>query len=220
MSGLDGKSWFQALRSSARIIILGLVGIILAWALLRIASPGTDHDAALALYNTGAGETVARAWWGIASIGDLIWVPLIFWLYVFRNNKHEWTSAVILAVAMVAAMAATDILKMGFNLPRPFKGYPSAWPSPFVRVGNNPTNAAYPSGHTTNAFTVAAIIWTRYKPWRLPFLALGLGTAVGMVVLGYHFPSDVIAGAFLGIIAGSFALSMAKLRSTDAAVTS
>src|SRR5881397_4289689 len=143
LSGLNRKSWLQALKSSARIIVLGLVGIILAWAILRVAFPVTDHDVALALYNTGASETVARAWWVIVSVGDLIWVPLIFWLYVFRNNKHEWTSSAVLAVAMVAAMAATDILKMAFNLSRPFKEYPSGWPSPFVRIGNNPTNAAY-----------------------------------------------------------------------------
>ena len=209
LSGLDRKSWLQALKSSARIIILGLSGIILAWAILRIASPRTDHDLALALYNTGGSETVARSWWIIASVGDLIWVPLIFWLYVFRNNKHEWTTAMILAVAMVAAMAATDVLKLAFQLPRPFTQYPSE----FTHRMELPTNYAYPSGHTTNAFTVATVIWAKYKPWRVPFLALGLGTGIGMIVLGLHFPSDVIAGAFLGLLSASFALSMAQLRS-------
>lgn len=211
LSGLDRKSWLQALKSSTRIIILGLAGIILAWAILRIASPGTDHDAALALFHTGSNDTVASAWWTIASVGDLIWVPLIFWLYVFRNNKHEWTTAVILAVAIVAAMAATDILKLAFHLPRPFTQYPSE----FTARMEQPTNYAYPSGHTTNAFTVASIIWARYKPWRIPFLALGLGTGIGMIVLGLHFPSDVIAGAFLGMLSASFALSMARLRSAS-----
>src|SRR6266849_5500798 len=115
LSGLDRKSWLQALKSSARIIVLGIGGIILAWAILRIASPGTDHDVALAVYNTGASNTIAYVWYAIASVGDLIWVPLIFWLYVFRNNKHDWTSATVLAVAMVAAMAATDILKLAFH---------------------------------------------------------------------------------------------------------
>ncbi len=209
LSGLDRSSWLEALKLSARIIILGLVGIILPWAILRIASPGTDHDLALALYNTGSSETVARAWWAIASVGDLIWIPLIFWLYVFRNNKHDWTTAVILAVAMVAAMAATDILKLAFHLPRPFAQYPSE----FTARMEQPTNYAYPSGHTTNAFTVAAIIWARYKSWRIPFLALGLGTGIGMIVLGLHFPSDVIGGAFLGMLSASFALSVARLRS-------
>ncbi len=216
LPGLDKKSWLRALKSSARVIISGLIGIILAWAILRIALPGTDHDLALALYNTGSIETVARAWWAIASVGDLVWVPLIFWLYVFRNSKHEWTSAVVLAVALVAAMAATDILKLAFHLPRPFTQYPLEFTARFEQ----PTNYAYPSGHTTNAFTVATIIWTRYKPWRIPFLALGLGTGVGMIVLGLHFPSDVIGGAFLGLISGGFALSMARLRSDGQTVTS
>ncbi len=222
-SGLDRNSWLEAVKSSARIIILGLVCIVLAWAILRIASPGTDHDVALALYNTGANETIAQIWWVIASVGDLAWVPLIFWLYVFRNNKHEWTSAAVLAVAMVAALAATDILKLAFHLPRPFTEYRCPAGNAvdcFVPRLEQPTNYAYPSGHATNAFTVATIIWARYKPWRIPFLALGLGTGIGVVVLGLHFLSDVVGGAFLGMLSASFALSMARLRSADATVTS
>src|SRR5207253_869809 len=94
-----------------------------------------------------------------------IWVPLVFWLYVFRNDSSEWTSSLILAVAMVSAMALTDILKAAFNLPRPSQ-VPSLGITP---RGEIPTNPGFPSGHTTNAFTVATVIWSRYPVWRIPF---------------------------------------------------
>ncbi len=158
---------------------------------------------------------MARAAWYVASLGNVVWMPLVFWLYVFRRDKYGWTSAVVLAVAIAASMASNDILKALFNLPRPFDLYPSEFPP---RVGK-PTNAAFPSGHTTMAFTVAAVMWWRYPAWRSPFLAFGIGTALGMIVVGLHFPSDVIAGAFLGITSGDFATSLGKLRSGSASVT-
>jgi len=143
-------------------------------------------------------------------MGDLIWVPLVFWLYVFRKDSTEWTSSLILAVAMVTAMALTDVLKSAFNLPRPFQ-VPSLG---IVARGEIPTNPGFPSGHTTNAFTVATVIWSRYAAWRVPFVLLAIATGVSMIILGLHFPSDVIGGAFLGIFCGTFVLGLAKLRSS------
>jgi membrane-associated phospholipid phosphatase len=35
-----------------------------------------------------------------------------------------------------------------------------------------------------------------------------------MIILGLHFPSDVLGGVFLGIFCGTFVLGLAKLRSS------
>ncbi len=206
-SELDTKSWWLSLRKSAPIILSCLVGIIIAWLILRVIFFDIDKAGVIAVYNTDV--TIDRLVWGIASLGDVIWVPLIFWLYVFRKDKHSWTTAVIVAVAMVASMAAVLLLKTGFNLPRPFNVLPQISPKGEVPP---PTNPGFPSGHTTNAFTVASIMWARYRAWRVPFLTLGVATGVSMVILGLHFPSDVIAGAFLGTLSGAFAVNLAKLR--------
>ena len=111
---------------------------------------------------------------------------------------------------MVSAMALTDVLKAAFNLPRPVQ-IPSLAINP---RGEIPTNPGFPSGHTTNAFTVATVIWSRYPAWRVPFVLLAIATGVSMIILGLHFPSDVIAGVFLGIFCGTFVLGLAKLRSS------
>ncbi len=207
-SELDTKSWWLSLRKSAPVILTCLLGIFLAWLILRVVFFNIDKAGVLAIYN--ADVTIDSIVWGIASLGDVIWVPLIFWLYVFRKDKHDWTSAVIVAVAMVASMAAVLLLKTGFNLPRPF----NVLPQQISAKGEfpPPTNPGFPSGHTTNAFTVASIMWARYRAWRVPFLTLGVATGVSMVILGLHFPSDVIAGASLGALSGAFALNLAKLR--------
>src|SRR5213080_108357 len=210
-AGLDLRSWAKSLRVSKRIILICIIGLVLALLGLRILGTPADTYLALAFYNSIPSDTFVPLIFGIATVGDLIWVPLVFWLYVFRKDSTEWTSSLILAVAMVTAMALTDVLKSAFNLPRPFQ-VPSLG---IVVRGEIPTNPGFPSGHTTNAFTVATVIWSRYATWRVPFVLLAIATGVSMIILGLHFPSNVIGGAFLGIFCGTFVLGLAKLRSSE-----
>src|SRR5256885_11056819 len=209
-AGLDLRSWAKSLRASKRIILICVIGFVLALLGLRILGTPADTYLALAFYHSLSSETFVPLIFGLATVGDLIWVPLVFWLYVFRKDSTEWTSSLILAVAMVTAMALTDVLKSAFNLPRPFQ-LPSLG---IVARGEMRTYPGFPSGHTTNAFTVATVIWSRYAAWRVPFVLLAIATGISMIILGLHFPSDVVGGAFLGIFCGTFGLGLAKLRSS------
>ena len=208
-AGLDLRSWIKSLRAAERIILVCIVGFVVALLGLRILGTSADTYLSIALYNLISGNTLVPLIYGIATVGDFIWVPLVFWLYVFRKDSNEWTSSLILAVAMVTAMALTDLLKTAFNLPRPFQVSSLG----IAARGELPTNPGFPSGHTTNAFTVATVIWSRYPAWRIPFVVLAISTGVSMIILGLHFPSDVLGGVFLGIFCGTFVLSLAKLRS-------
>ena len=209
-AGLDLRSWAKSLRASHRTVLICLIGFVLALLGLRILGTPADTYVALAFYYSLSSDTLVPLIFGIATVGDLIWVPLVFWLYVFRKDNSEWTSSLILAVAMVSAMALTDILKAAFNLPRPSQVLSLG----ITPRGEIPTNPGFPSGHTTNAFTVATMIWSRYPAWRVPFLLLAIATGGSMIILGLHFPSDVIGGVFLGIFCGTFVLGLAKLRSS------
>jgi membrane-associated phospholipid phosphatase len=209
-AGLDLRSWAKSLRDAKRIILICIIGFILALLGLRILGTSADTYLSIAFYDLVSGNTLVPLIYGIATVGDLVWVPLVFWLDVFRKDSNEWTSSLILAVAMVTAMALTDLLKAAFDLPRPFQ-VPSLG---MTARGELPTNPGFPSGHTTNAFTVATVIWSRYAAWRVPFVILAIATGVSMIILGLHFPSDVIGGVFLGIFCGTFVLGLAKLRSS------
>src|SRR5436853_1368016 len=206
-AGVDLRSWLKSLQASYRIILICIFGFILALLGLRLLGTYADTYVATALYRSIPSDLAPVFYW-VATAGDLIWIPLVFWLYVLRKDNHEWTSSLVLAVAMVTAMVLTDLLKTAFNLPRPFQ-LPALG---IVARGEIPTNPGFPSGHTTNAFTVATVIWSRYATWRAPFVALAIATGVSMIILGLHFPSDVIGGAFLGVFCSTFVLGLAKLR--------
>jgi undecaprenyl-diphosphatase len=209
--GFDLRSWIKGSKSSIRIFLACLVGFLLSWLVLWHIAPSINNDGATALYNLVTSNTAIIIVGSIATIGDLVWIPLVFYLYVFRKDPYDWTSSLVLAVAMVSAMALTTILKLSFGLPRPFQTPTLGIMARF----ETPTDHGLPSGHTTSAFTVATVVWARYPSWRIPFTLLGLATGTCMIILGLHFPSDVIAGAFLGIFCGTFAISLARFRSTS-----
>jgi len=68
------------------------------------------------------------------------------------------------------------------------------------------SNQSFPSGHTTEAFTLASVIAARSSGWIVPSLAYTAACLVAYDRLNdrAHFPSDIVAGAALGISVGRF----------------
>lgn len=71
-----------------------------------------------------------------------------------------------------------------------------------------PSFASFPSGHSTTVFATAVAFGALYPKARGILIALAVVVAATRVVLGVHFPSDVIAGAAIGT---AFVLLMVKV---------
>ena len=138
---------------------------------------------------------VCRAFRIISRLGNgVFWYSLMLALLAVDGAR---------AFAPVARMAATGLvctllykwLKSKTSRPRPFAVENA------VRAGADPLDPfSFPSGHTLHAvaFSVVAIAFYPVLAWLLvPFTIL---VAVSRVVLGLHYPSDVLAGAALGAL--------------------
>lgn len=62
------------------------------------------------------------------------------------------------------------------------------------------THQSFPSGHATVAFALATVLGLLAPRWFWPALVLAAAVGVSRVGLGAHYPSDVIAGAIMGML--------------------
>jgi hypothetical protein len=83
---------------------------------------------------------------------------------------------------------------------RPFVVDPTIVPVGHV-PGNNPS---YPSGHATAAYAAAEVLAAVLPARRAEFERLAGEVAFSRLYGGMHFPSDVVAGARIGVMVGSF----------------
>jgi undecaprenyl-diphosphatase len=66
---------------------------------------------------------------------------------------------------------------------------------------------SFPSGHTLHAVSFT-IVTTAHAPELAPILVpFALLVAASRVVLGLHYPTDVAAGAFIGMLLASVSLA-------------
>lgn len=67
---------------------------------------------------------------------------------------------------------------------------------------------SFPSGHTAAAFVFVMMLARFYPSLMLPGFVLALMIGASRVLLGVHYPSDIAAGALLGVLASLAALSL------------
>jgi len=104
-----------------------------------------------------------------------------------------------LFVAIGLPSLFTTLIKNVIGRARPFVGS-VANPYLFDPFHWSPAYASLPSGHTTTAFAVLAAFGTLWPRARTILLIYALLIAVSRVVVTAHHPSDVLAGALVGIV--------------------
>lgn len=69
---------------------------------------------------------------------------------------------------------------------------------------------SFPSGHTAGAFLLASLTIGLYGAIAMPMLLWAALVGCSRVILGVHFPTDILAGAVLGISFASLGLLIAQ----------
>jgi membrane-associated phospholipid phosphatase len=75
---------------------------------------------------------------------------------------------------------------------------------------------AFPSGHATVVFCAMTFVWLLAPKWRWLALLVCLLQASALIVLNYHFLSDVIGGAVLGILCSLASVRMRLFKENHA----
>ena len=136
---------------------------------------------------------------GVSWLGNgIFWYALM--LALLLQHSADALLPVLHMMFVGAVCAATyAMVKRHTGRARPYEVVPS------VSAGAAPLDAfSFPSGHTLHAVAFTLVALRHYPGLATLLVAFTLFTAVSRVVLGLHYPSDVLAGAAIGAaIAGA-----------------
>lgn len=154
--------------------------------------------------NRGASHVGLRTIFRVASrLGDgVIWYALLALLPVLYGSVAIRPAATM-AITGVVGVALYKALKHVFVRERPFITHTS------ISLAAAPLDRySFPSGHTLHAmsFTWQAVAHFPELGWVLVPLAMLI--AASRVVLGLHYPTDVLAGAGIGVALATLGLSV------------
>jgi undecaprenyl-diphosphatase len=132
----------------------------------------------------------------------------VFWYALMAGLLVVGGPAAIPAVAHMAAVGAIGVLLYKWLKSRTLRPRPYQVRTAIHRGADPLDDFSFPSGHTLHAasFSILAIAYFPSAAWLcLPFAVL---VAASRLVLGLHYPTDVLAGAAIGaaLALGSLAL--------------
>lgn len=125
---------------------------------------------------------------------------LIFAVSVYFAFCRGLTEGVKLLLLAAIPFVLVSTVRALIKAPRPYELVD------FCRFSQKPPHykkgSSFPSRHVFSAFLIAVLAF-EYS-WQLGVLALDLSLTLALlrVVLGIHFPKDVICGAIIGVASG------------------
>lgn len=121
------------------------------------------------------------------------WLLLSVFLFLLGGEKRKW-GIMILASLAVTALLANVIIKPAVARIRPFDALqlPILIPPPL--------DYSFPSGHTAAAFAAATAGILQNKKLGVSLFIFAFLMAFSRLYLSVHYPSDVLAGALIGVL--------------------
>ena len=143
----------------------------------------------------------------ITALGDkgFLWIGITLVLLVWkRYRKTAFTLAVSLLICLVAGNL---VLKPLVGRERPFEAG-----SVTELLIDAPEDFSFPSGHTMASFAAAGVLMASDKRLGIPALCIAVLIAFSRLYLYVHYPTDVLAGAALGLFVSFLSCRLCGLK--------
>ncbi len=187
----DGRPWLAGWALGSLLIGIGLY-----------LTQG--YQGGFASLNGAATALPHWLWQGLTLLGDER-VAFALSLFVARHHPQIFWSMLL---AGLAAAAYTHGLKPAFATLRP----PAVLAADqFQLIGPQLRHESFPSGHSVTAAVLFGVL-VYYAPWRalrILGILVAVAAALSRVAVGVHWPVDVAAGLFGGVLAAGCGIWLA-----------
>ena len=102
-------------------------------------------------------------------------------------------------LAGLFALGMNQVIGLFFYRPRP---YVTLHLEPLI---DGASGKSFPSDHTAVSFALATVFAHAYPRWRIPAYACALCIAFARIVVGVHYPGDIVGGIGVGVASGFMA---------------
>lgn len=141
---------------------------------------------------------------GLSAAGNMGVVWLVLGLVAAVALRRPLLFPLVGAAVLLANLASVG-LKEAVDRPRP----PARLPEIETLVPM-PASASFPSGHAAISFAAAIVLCAALPKLAPAFLLLAAAVALSRTYVGVHYPTDVVAGAALGLLVATALLLLVR----------
>ncbi|WNY25205.1 phosphatase PAP2 family protein [Methanolapillus millepedarum] len=154
-----------------------------------------DQSAILWIYNWGGTQFLDFIFVFLSYTGTIRLAAIILSIYFFWRPETRKISYVIVGALLLSNFIIL-ILKLAVDRPRPY-----IWlgVSDIEMLVEASPYTSFPSGHSASAFSTMIVVAWYFRKLIVFGMILATVAAVARVYLLVHYPSDVFAGAIIGI---------------------
>lgn len=167
-----------------------------------------DLSINLWLYHTLDNPIIQKTLVFFTYLGDngIFWITLIILLLISKNTRYL---GFVMLIGLILDFTSTSVIKLIVNRLRPYEAHN------LKLLISAPSGSSFPSIHASTAFVCSWIYFllARKKPYsffRWPILIIAVIISISRIYLLVHYPSDVIAGALIGILIAYLAIYLCQ----------
>jgi undecaprenyl-diphosphatase len=129
-------------------------------------------------------------------LGYLVLFALAVLLFTDRR-RYLKTALIAVISAGVSRFVIVTLIRLFYDNPRPFLVL-----SNVNQLIAHEASSSFPSGHTTFYFAIAAGTYLFEKKWGIIFFVSAVFIGFARIIVGVHWPLDILSGAVIGSAVG------------------